>query len=511
MPISHSIQVHNLIKSLTKAEKRNFRIYAKRIQQNEDLMFLKLFDLMDKQKELNETTLLKQLGNIEKSKYSNLKRHLYSQIIASLRMIHKEKRANFKVREYIDYAYILYGKGLYLQALKIIQKAKVLAEKNHLIYMRLTLVEFEKFIENRHITRSGGNKALNLVKESEDIQSDANHLVLLSNLRIKMHAKYIQHGHVRKKEEAEKVRAFFHEQIDHLDLDSLGLMERIFYVQSRVWYNYILLDFESCIKYAKEWVDLFENNPTMIDRDVDLYLRGFHYVLTTANHIKDRETHKRYLEKFEHFRKKAYAKFNHNSQILSFLYVHSGRLDDIILNGKFDDAKDTIKRALNRINRYSYKLDDHKVMIFYFKFSWIYLGNENYSKALFYINKIVNNELNKLREDIQNYARIMQLICHYEIENFEILNYLINNASNFFKRKKGISDFLQYAINMFKELESSGPFDHKTIFKKYLPMFQKLDTDPYERRALVYINIIDWLESKINNTSLQKVVQDKIS
>ena len=59
-------------------------------------------------------------------------------------MLFKEKGANYKVREYVDYAYILYGKGLYLQALKILKKAKDLAIKHHLIYMQLTIVEFEK-------------------------------------------------------------------------------------------------------------------------------------------------------------------------------------------------------------------------------------------------------------------------------------------------------------------------------------------------------------------------------
>ena len=42
-----------LIKTLTKAEKRNFRLYVTRnqSQSNEDLKFIQLFDVLDKQKE----------------------------------------------------------------------------------------------------------------------------------------------------------------------------------------------------------------------------------------------------------------------------------------------------------------------------------------------------------------------------------------------------------------------------------------------------------------------------
>jgi len=355
MPISQSDQLFNLVKSLTAAEKRNFRQYAKRIQVNKDLMFLQLFDLLDKQREVNDSEVLFKLGNITRGQFSNVKRHLYSQIITSLRVLHKEKRANFKVREYIDFVYILYGKGLYLQSLKILNKAKQLALKNHLIYMQLILSELEKTIESRHITRSGSERAQTLIEESEAIQKDATHLVRLSNLRIRMHAKYLESGHVKSEEEAEEIREYYYKEIEPINPDVLGVMERIYYVQSRVWYNYILLDFRTCLQFAKEWIELLDAHPSMIERDVDLYLRGYHYVLTAATYIKESKLHSIYLRKIEHFRKSNYGKFNSNSQIISFLYVHTGRLDDIILNGTFERADQVIPKTVNRIRRYSYK------------------------------------------------------------------------------------------------------------------------------------------------------------
>jgi len=509
MPISKSNQVFNLVKSLTTAEKRNFKQYAKRIQQNDELLFIRVFDIIDRQKELDEHALLEQMGGMKKGQFSNIKRHLYTQIISSLRMLHKERNANFKVREFLDYANILYGKGLYLQALKMLKKARVLAQEHHLIYMQLIIIEFEKKIETRHITRSGSSRAMALIEKSKEIQQNANYLVKLSNLRIRMHAKYLQYGHVKSREEAKAIRAYYHEQIDPINLEELGLMEMIYYVQSRVWYNYILLDFHSCIKYAKQWQVLLESNPALIVRDVDLYMRAYHYVLTTALHIKDRLTHSVYLDKFEQFRATTYGKFNPNSQVLSFLYVHTGRLDNIILTGNYEKANEAVAKSLVRIKRYKYKLDDHRVLVFYFKFAWIYLGSENLSKAIFYLNKIVNNELNKLREDLQNYARILQLMCHYELQNYDILQYLLTTYSNYFDRKKELNVFLKHAMDMFNLLRSKGEMDHKIVFEQYLIIFQRVNKDPYERRALVYLDILSWLESKIKGISLKAIVQGK--
>lgn len=509
MPISHSEQVFNLIKSLTTVEKRNFRFYAKRIQDNENLLFLQLFDLFEKQKELDEDKLIKGLNGISKSKFSNLKRHLYSQVIASLRLIHKEKRANFKVREYLDFAYILYGKGLYLQALKILNKARALANKHHLIYMQLTIIEFEKKIEGRHITRSGSNKANILIEESENIQNNAIHLVRLSNLRIKMHAKYLENGHVKNSEETRDIKAYYQEQLASIDLRNLGLVERIFYVQSRVWYYYILLDFKSCMKHAIEWVHLLDENPLMIERDKDLYMRGIHYVLTTAIHMRDFAIHSTYLKKIEAFRKETYGTFNTNSQIISFLYVHTARLDNIILSGNFHLADLHIPRSIKRIKRYDYKLDDHRILVLYFKFAWIYLGNGNAAKAIIFLNKIINNELKKLREDLQDYARLLQLICHYELDNLDILDYLLQTYSSYFNRKKSINSFSVETLNMFNSLKSKGPSDHKGIFEKYHRTFTRVTKDKYDNRALVHLDMLSWLESKIKGISLKKVIQSR--
>ena len=75
------------------------------------LLFLRLFDLVDKQKSFDEQEIYANLGLTDRVQFSNLKRHLYTQIIASLRMLFKEKGANYKVREYVDYAYILYTSG----------------------------------------------------------------------------------------------------------------------------------------------------------------------------------------------------------------------------------------------------------------------------------------------------------------------------------------------------------------------------------------------------------------
>ena len=91
MPIAQTDQLFKLIKSLDKAEKRNFTLYSTRLTSNKDVLFVQLFNAMDRMKEYNEDAIGKKFPGLKKSQFANLKRHLYSQILKSLRLIQSKK------------------------------------------------------------------------------------------------------------------------------------------------------------------------------------------------------------------------------------------------------------------------------------------------------------------------------------------------------------------------------------------------------------------------------------
>ncbi|HET9823740.1 MAG TPA: hypothetical protein VFP87_00325, partial [Chitinophagaceae bacterium] len=61
-----------LIHSLQKSEKRNFKLYIKRSSAKQDLKIIQLFDAMDKLNEYDERQLLKKMPSITKTQLANL-------------------------------------------------------------------------------------------------------------------------------------------------------------------------------------------------------------------------------------------------------------------------------------------------------------------------------------------------------------------------------------------------------------------------------------------------------
>ena len=142
-----------LIRSLSKAEKRSFKIYAMR-NSSEEAKFIQLFDAIDKSKEYSEEHLIQKLDGIKKTQLSNLKAHLYRQLLTSIRLNYTNHNIDIQLREQIDYARILYDKGLYKQSLKILDKAKLIAYEHHRVPLSSEILGFEKLIESQYITRT---------------------------------------------------------------------------------------------------------------------------------------------------------------------------------------------------------------------------------------------------------------------------------------------------------------------------------------------------------------------
>ena len=171
-----------LLKSLERAEKRNFKLYVTRNTASTDLKIIQLFDALDKMKDYDEEELLRKNESIQKQQLSNLKAHLYDQILASLRVLKQHENIDLQIHEELDHAKILYNKGLYLQSLRLLEKIKILTKQNNQVTYLLQVLFLEKKIESLHITRSMQDRAKQLSEEIDDVNQRLDLIAKASNL-----------------------------------------------------------------------------------------------------------------------------------------------------------------------------------------------------------------------------------------------------------------------------------------------------------------------------------------
>ncbi len=493
MSISRTKDLFQLVQSMTKAEKRAFRSYAGRLQDSDQLLYIRLFDIMQKMKTADDKVIKRQLGVEDTVKFSNLKRHLYRQILTSLRLLHQNRTPSINVREQIDFAYVLYGKGLYTAALKVLEKAKKTAETSHLDFLALVVVEFQKVIHSRHVTHSKAGKIEALLDASKDYITTLTDRISLSNLRMRLHKFYVEKGHVKNDEEHQEVLRYFEENKPIESPDGLGLIEQVYWYQSHVWYYYILNDFESCLENARRWVALFSEHSDMPARDIDLYLRGFHYALTSAFNLNNLQVFIYYQKGLEAFRNKHRKRFNENSRIIALVYTYTARLNRHFLEKSYEQGVDIIPRLNRRIRRYGEKVDAHKMLVFYFKFAYMYLMASRPENAIDYLLKIINDTDSSLRIDIQVYARLMFLMAHYDLDNIELIRHLTKQYGRFFKKHDLASLLPNTMLRFFMTIVNAPLLERKKVVAAHYDKLRQLAQNPYEKRAFLYLDCLSWM------------------
>jgi hypothetical protein len=72
MPNRSTDALFQLVKSLEKSEKRNFKLYVTRNTDAEDLKIIQLFDVLDKMSSYDEKQLLDKAKSISKQQLSNI-------------------------------------------------------------------------------------------------------------------------------------------------------------------------------------------------------------------------------------------------------------------------------------------------------------------------------------------------------------------------------------------------------------------------------------------------------
>ena len=64
-------------------------------------------------------------------------------------------------------------------------------------------------------------------------------------------------------------------------------------------------------------------------------------------------------------------------------------------------------------------------------------------------------------------------------------------------------------ISFIRRLGNIYPHELKEEFKAFHEELKQYEEDPYERRAFLYLDVLSWLESRIENRPIEQIIQAK--
>lgn len=508
MPNRTTDILFQLIKSLEKAEKRHFKLYIKRSSGNENLKIVRLFDVVDKLNEYDEKILLKKMDEVTKPQLANLKTHLYKQILASLRLLKSADSMDLQLNEQFDYAHILYKKGLFMQSLRIIDRAREIAKVNQKFYFLPQLIALEKRIEGLHITRHIQHRADTLSTEANDVNMHIDKVTRLSNLALQLFSWFVQNGHARDEYDEKDIRKFMTQNLPSGAWKETGFYERMYLYQSYTWYAFIRQDFLQYYRYSQKLVNLFDEQPLMKRVETSHHIKAMHYLLNAHFDLRNHRGFEKTLRQFEQLAQTDRVRDHDNFRVQTFIYTSQARINQHFMQGTFKEGLTIIPSIEKELAEYDLFLDSHRVLVLNYKFAMMYFGSEDYNTCIDYLQKIINDNTN-LRYDLQCYARVLHLMAHYELGNDMLMESLSKSVYRFMAKMKNLTAVEEAMFKFLRQSIPLSPRQLKPEFEKLLNTIKHLENDRFQTRSFAYIDIISWVESKVYNKPMAAVIHDK--
>lgn len=497
-----SQELFRLIKSLSKSEKRFFKLMSS--LQSGEKNYIKLFDAIERQSEYDEEGIKKEFKSETFVRHlPSEKNHLYKLILKSLRLFYSENSVSAILAEQIQSVEILYNKALYSECSKLVKKAKKLAKSHERFYYLFEFIKWEKTLLEEEYQAGKFDRDLNkLIEEEHAVIERLQNLAEYQILYSKINYVFRQGGYVRNAQERKIVSEIQSHPL--INGKNTALSKRAaatcYYVKGlcAITNN----DVEDSFANFSRVVRIFEENPALIQDIPKQYIKSlgnlFYYYIGADNY----DPLFAQIEKMRSL--KDQSGYNRiDIQLRIFISTTYFELLAYDRRGEYEVAMQKVNEAKKVLDSFGEKATKEDRVLFDHIIANIYFGAGNYREVLRQLNPVLNDNETNLRQDIYSFSRLFNLVIHYELGNYDLLDYLVKSTERYFaKRRKSLGlgyEFEITFIRQFKLLVKAVRHGKGTtpMLKDMRDSLNELLSDHNEKVALEYFDYITWIDGQL--------------
>ncbi len=477
-----------LIKSLSKTEKRHFKLFASLKTGNSN--YVRLFDAINHLEVYDEASLKQKFRNDKFIKQLHVtKNQLTKLILKSLRSYYSTISVEAELNILTRNIEILFRKELFEQCDPELTRALRLAESFEKFSQHLLLITWQrKLLLAMKGTAGRGTELAELINTEKEVLLKKSRLNDYWQLVSKINAVF-------------KGREKWEVIINNNIYKSIKFADSL---QSKILFHHLHYTFyitnnklTPASKTLDKLIELIEQHPHRITDDPGSY------ITTLNNKIGLLLTIKKYDEINDLIAKVRAVPEAYNIKDKSSLTV---KLLLRTYNVELEMLRDTKnwKTAIEKIQGINEFLagngdvvPDVYKMLFYYQFSYIYFRQGELSESLQWTNEIINERFTEEREDILSYARFLNLIIHFELKNTYVLRYAVDSTRRFLKKKRTLLDFEKVLLKFFSRVSTALPEKHPELLEKLKSELFASTSDGQKENILDYLDFEDWIDSKL--------------
>jgi len=498
-----------LVKSLSSAEKRHFKLSSRKQSGNKD--YLTLFDMIDQSKLIDLSSLEKKFQQqCPGASLENAAKYLLKVLTDSLIQSRTEKDAIFQQHYNLLRVKVLFERSLLDEGYKELKKVQqtAVASQNHFIQYLTYRYELDHLSDQQFPGLTD--------KDLLDIQMKARHTLK------GMHKIHEHHSLF----ELLKHRLIYAgktlSEQDKKHLNDL-LLSELSLITGKVDYNFEsqklhllfqsfffthISDYKSALKIFQELNMLFESSPGMWKNPPLDYLSCLEGILDSLRTIRHYDTMEFYIQKIQLLTGPDQTEyFNFIAAKTIWIY----RLNVLTGMGRFKEAvalaQDIDPALLKEGNIIDYEKQSE--LLFYLGLS--YFGAHQWEKANKYINRIILMGKINYHSPVYKAARLLNILIHYEQHNLEYLQYDIRSYKRTFQYK---GQLLKTEKLIFKIISlhpnGNGLMKNQVLWGKIKSSIPPIEADKYELQLQKYFDFLAWSKAKFKHIPLQQEMEQAL-
>lgn len=504
-----SSNLHLLIHSLSKAEKRYFKIYSSKHVINNTSNYQRLFDAVSSQEEYDEEKILHKFrkeGFVRR--FSITKNRLYHTILKSLDAFHANSSAETQVKRQIHYIEILYRKSLYKQASKLLNSTKKSAEKHELYTSLLEISKWEKRLMEQMSYEGQDPESIR-----EHYQKDLKVLDHLKEFHSLWQSKSLVFNQLYKtgRSRSQVDKDIFLKAVKPWSESSqpAPTFENTYlYLHTISAFYYGLNELEKCYTYLIANIEHLSTHPEFLKDEPNIFLSVLSNSIFIGNQLGEFERSKDLLRKVKSLPAELGDQMTEDMSMRVFSTASSLELSLHIHSGSFKDAMDFLPNIEEGLMRYGEKLGAVKRAQFYFNMAIVCFGAGKFNESLKWINQLLNNIGIDQSLDIHCFAQLFNLVIHLELGNKSLLGYALRSTQRYLETRNRVYEFESVFLDFVNDsLKKRSKLPDRERYAELRNSLSDLRKSDYERTVFEYFDFEAWAKSKAEGIRFAKALR----
>lgn len=501
-----SDKLFRLIHTMTRAEKRYFRIYV-RGRTERDSKYLELFSVLERMETFDDAAAEKKIyksQRAQRKKYPELKAYLYDLLLKSLYVYHEQNSAEARVQQLLQQVTVLFRRGAYHDCRDVLHKADKLARQYEFFTRLIEIMTWDKQIAYATMDVNYLHTHLDrLLAEESGLLEQLERLSDYKRAFFQMYVSVKRGAQERTTSGLAPLTNIIHQEIFLSPDLANSHRARIFYYRALNLYHYAASENVKFYETGSYLVSLLESRPHFLKEDLSDYIAALSNLVLSCGLLGKYDEVRSTLKKLRHLNPRT----EEDRRKIDRQY-YSNFLAFCIFTGDFEEGRREMNNYRKQISISGPRDQDTPSLIY--QYCLICFGCGDYDGSLTWLNRWLNMPRSVEREDLQSIARILSIVLHFEMGNFLLMESLLRSATHFMKVKNRFYDVERHFMQGMTEI-SRHPARREqiAIFER---MRQKMSEGPVALAAGPLLQTFDleaWLTGKATQTSFAEAVRKK--